>query len=48
MSEKEKDLMKTLRKAVESLPDHKKEYLKGYAEGIEIATRKDEAPAKPE
>lgn len=47
MSEKEKDLVKTLSKAIESLPAHKREYLKGYAEGIEIATRKEETE-KPE
>lgn len=41
MSEKEKDLMTLIEKAVRTLPEHKKEYLKGYAEGIEIATRAD-------
>lgn len=48
MSEKEKTVATAIVKALEKLPEHKQEYFKGYAEGIEIATRKDDAPAKPE
>lgn len=34
MSEKEKDTAKTLAEAFEALPDSKKEFLLGYAEGV--------------
>lgn len=45
MSEKEKKTVRVLKRAMEALPDRKKEYLIGYAEGVaamaERAAKKD-------
>lgn len=38
MSEKEKDTAKALADAFEALPDNKKEFLLGYAEGVAAMT----------
>lgn len=35
MSEKEKSICKTLAKALNSIPDDRKEYFLGFAEGVE-------------
>lgn len=39
MSEKEKNIAKTLEKALSSIPDAKKEYFLGFAEGVEAANK---------
>ena len=46
MSEKEKDTAKTLAEAFEALPDSKKEFLLGYAEGVAaMAEKKSKSPS---
>lgn len=40
MSEKEKRTAETLAKALEALPDEKKEFLLGYAEGVTAMAEK--------
>ncbi len=42
MSEKEKNIAKTLEKALSSIPDAKKEYFLGFAEGVDAAKKKQE------
>lgn len=39
MSEKEKTICKTLEKALSSIPESKKEYFLGFAEGVEAANQ---------
>ena len=34
MSEKEKQIIQSLKKSVNMLPDDKREFLRGYAEGV--------------
>lgn len=40
MSEEQKKTAKALAEAFEALPDEKKEYLLGFAEGVAAATEK--------
>ena len=46
MAEKEKQIAKTLADAIADLPDEKKQYFIGYAEGV--AAMADQVKAKPE
>ena len=39
MSDKEKTICKTLEKALTSIPEAKKEYFLGFAEGVEAANK---------
>ena len=39
MSDKEKTIAKKLEKALPSIPDAKKEYFMGFAEGVEAANK---------
>lgn len=39
MSEKEKRICRALAKALEAIPEEKKEYFLGFAEGVEAAMR---------
>lgn len=52
MSEKEKEIAKSLAEAFNVLPDTKKEYLIGYAEGVAAMAAKraesDKVPDKPD
>ena len=36
MSEHEKSVAESITRALEALPDHKKEFLAGYAEGVNV------------
>lgn len=40
MSEKEKDIMQSLKKSVKALPEDKREFLRGYAEGVAAMAEK--------
>ena len=42
MSEKEKTICKNLEKALSSIPEAKKEYFLGFAEGVDAAKKKQE------
>lgn len=44
MSEKEKQLAEKLATACEQLPDGKREFLLGFAEGVAAMTERKEAP----
>lgn len=49
MSSKEKEIVKSITEAVSTLPEEKREYILGYAEGVlamaDRARRNDQAPA---
>ena len=45
MSEKEKKIANNLGKALEMLPDGKREFLIGYAEGVAAMASRQQAPA---
>lgn len=48
MSEKEKRIMESLMKAVNILPEDKRGYIIGYAEGvIDVSKRQEEAEKTP-
>lgn len=43
MSEKEKKIAQNLAKALNAIPDDKKEYFLGFAEGVEAAVKQKKA-----
>lgn len=48
MSEKEKQIIQSLKKSVNALPEGKREFLRGYAEGVAaMAEKKAEAGESP-
>lgn len=47
MSEKEKTICKNLEKALSSIPEAKKEYFLGFAEGVDAAKKKQEEKESP-
>lgn len=46
MSEREKTVAKTLASALKALPEEKKEYLLGYAEGVNAMAGKTEEKSR--
>ena len=47
MSEKEKQIIRSLKKSVSALPEEKREFLRGYAEGVAaMAEKKTEKKAE--
>ena len=47
MKSKDRDAVKTISEAFQALPDDKKEYLIGYAEGVAAAKKQEEKEDKP-
>lgn len=47
MSNTEKTIVKKLEKAISSIPDAKKEYFMGFAEGVEAANKAQQDKKKP-
>ena len=48
MSEKEKQIIQSLKKSVNMLPDDKREFLRGYAEGVAAMAEKKSGKEKDE
>ena len=48
MSEKEKQIIQSLKKSVNMLPDDKREFLRGYAEGVAAMAEKKSDEANDE
>ncbi len=48
MSEKEKQIIQSLKKSVNMLPDDKREFLRGYAEGVAAMAEKKSDKANDE
>lgn len=46
MSEKEKQIIQSLKKSVNALPEDKREFLRGYAEGVAAMAEKKEVAEK--
>lgn len=48
MSDQDKDIARALAAAFAALPDHKKEYLIGYAEGVAAMAEKEQPQLPPQ